>query len=129
MSEKTIAEKLRIKKGRSVLFVNPPPGFVTRFGRLPAGVKIVDKRSRPVDIIQVFIRSQKELEAKVPKLKALVHPGGMIWVTYHKGTSSVKSDINRDDIRRYAPTIGMQAVAQVAVDDDWSALRLKVVKY
>jgi hypothetical protein len=38
-----------------------------------------------------------------------------------------KSDINRDSIAAYANTIGMQGVAMIPVDDDWLALRLKVV--
>ncbi len=49
----------------------------------------------------------------------------MLWVTYPKGTSKVKADINRDIIREYARTIGLEAVALVSVDDTWSALRLK----
>jgi hypothetical protein len=52
---------------------------------------------------------------------------GLLWVTYHKGTSKQKSDINRDSIAAYALTIGLQAVAMIPVDDDLSALRLKVV--
>jgi hypothetical protein len=46
-------------------------------------------------------------------------------VTYHKGTSHVRSDINRDSIWRYAQTLGLAAVAIIAVDEDWAALRLK----
>jgi hypothetical protein len=49
----------------------------------------------------------------------------MIWVTYPKGTSKIKSDINRDSIWKYAQTIGLEAVAIFSVDGDWSALRPK----
>ena len=34
---------------------------------------------------------------------------------------------NRDGIASYAKTIGMQAVAQIAIDENWSALRLNIV--
>jgi hypothetical protein len=60
-------------------------------------------------------------------MKAALNPGGMIWVTYPKGTSKIKSDVNRDSIREYAKTLGLEAVAIFSVDDDWSALRLKAV--
>ena len=50
----------------------------------------------------------------------------MIWVTYPKGKGKIKSDINRDSIREYSASIGMEAVAIFSVDDDWSALRLKL---
>ena len=70
---------------------------------------------------------RKDLEEQLPRLKPLLAPKGLLWVTYHKGTSKQKSDINRDSIAAYALTIGLQAVAMIAVDEDWSALRLKVV--
>jgi hypothetical protein len=44
-----------------------------------------------------------------------------------RGTSSVATEINRDSIRACAGTMAMDAVAQVAHDEDWSAMRLKVV--
>jgi hypothetical protein len=49
----------------------------------------------------------------------------MLWVTYHKGTSKVKTDINRDTINAYAHSIGWEGVAMISIDDDWSAMRLK----
>lgn len=49
----------------------------------------------------------------------------MIWVIYHKGTSRIKTDINRDSINAYAQSIGLQGVAMVSINDDWAALRLK----
>ena len=45
----------------------------------------------------------------------------------HLSQGRVKTDIDRDDIWAYGLTIGLQAVAQVAIDDDWSAMRLKAV--
>ncbi len=51
----------------------------------------------------------------------------MIWPTYPKGTSKMKSDVNRDSIREYATGVGLETVALIAIDDDWSAMRCKVV--
>jgi hypothetical protein len=52
---------------------------------------------------------------------------GVLWIAYAKGTSKKASDINRDTIREYAASIGLDTVAQIAIDGDWSALRLKSV--
>ena len=71
--------------------------------------------------------SRKDLEEQLPRLKPFLAPKGLLWVTYPKGTSKLKSDINRDGIAAYALTIGLQAVAMISVDEDLSALRLKVV--
>ena len=127
MSDKSIAQKLQIKANRTALFVNAPKGYEEKLGALPDGVFIAKKIGARVDFIQVFGGTRKELEEYMPRLKPTLNPAGVFWVTYHKGTSGVPTDINRDSIAAYAKTIGMQAVAQIAVDEDWSALRLKIV--
>lgn len=127
-STKSIPEKLQMKSGRSVIFVNKPAAYDKTMGRLPAGVEVADSSSKSIDIIQIFADSKQQLEKELPKWKKVVAPKGMIWVTYPKGTSKIKTDINRDIIAAYAETIGLEGVAIVAIDDDWSALRLKVVE-
>jgi hypothetical protein len=127
MSDKTIAQKLQIKPNRTVLFVNAPREYETKIGPLPEGVFVMKKPGGHVDVIQLFVDSRADLERWVPELRKCIGPAGMLWVTYHKGSSGVKTDINRDIIHAYAHTVGMQAVAQVAIDEDWSALRLKIV--
>jgi predicted CoA-binding protein len=127
MSDKSVAEKLLIKPAYKVLLVNPPKGYRALLGEVPKGVTFLKEAGEALDLIQVFVASRKELEEQLPRLKPHLAPKGLLWVTYHKGTSKQKSDINRDKIATYAGTIGLQAVAMISVDDDWSALRLKVV--
>ncbi len=127
-STKSIPEKLQIKSGRSVIFINKPATYDKTMGRLPAGVEIADNASKSIDVIQIFADSKKQLEKELPKWKKVVAAKGMIWVTYPKGTSKIETDINRDIIAAYAETIGLEGVAIVAIDEDWSALRLKVVE-
>jgi hypothetical protein len=127
MSEKTIAQKLFIKAGQRLLFVGAPEGYRDQLGPLPEKVTVLQAAEAPVDMIQVFVDSRAELEAQLPRLKGLLAPKGMLWVTYHKGTSKVKTDIHRDSINAYAKSIGLEGVAMISIDDDWSALRLKLV--
>jgi hypothetical protein len=125
MSEKSLTAKLLFKPGHQVLIVNPPPNYDTLLRDLPAGVKIHKEPDGQADLVQVFVSSRKELEERLPQVKPSVKPGGLLWVTYPKGTSGAKADINRDSIRAYAQTLGLEAVALVSFDDTWSALRLK----
>lgn len=127
MSDKTIVQRLFIKPGSKFLLVNAPRGYQVYKGELPKGVSVVTKTSSPVDMIQVFVANRQELEAQLPKLKKLLAPQGSLWVTYYKGTARIKTDINRDTINAYAQTIGLQGVAMISIDEDWSALRLKMV--
>ncbi len=127
MSDKSVGQKLFIKPGNKVLMLNPPPGYLAQLGALPGGVVLLSETGSPVDVIQVFVANRAELEAQLPGLKSLLAPKGMIWVTYHKGTSKVKTDINRDTINAYAHIIGLEGVAMISIDEDWSALRLKLI--
>jgi hypothetical protein len=126
MSDKILAQKLAIKEGFLVLLVHAPEGYAERLGQLPAGV-ILNAPAGPYDLIQLFVATQSEVETGLPTLKPLLKPKGYIWVTWRKGGSASKGDITRDTIWPFAATIGLQPVSNIAVDDDWSALRLKIV--
>lgn len=127
MSEKTIAQKLMIREDYKVLFVNEPKGYRSILGELPPNVIVVTEPTAPIDLIQFFVTSRRGLEEKLSKLKSLLTPKGLLWVTYPKGASKIKVDINRDSIRRFAQSIGLEGVAMISVDETWSAMRLKIV--
>lgn len=129
MSEKSVAQKLMIKEGRKVLLVSPPKHYKSTLGELPPNVSVLKEPKEPVDIIQVFVTSRQELEEQLPGLKAALAPRGILWVSFLKGTSKLKdqSDINRDSIVEYAETLGLEGVAAISIDVDWSALRFKVI--
>ncbi len=127
MPAKSLAERMHLRAGERVLLVNPPDGYGAVLCA-PEGVEVSDEPRGMFDVIQVFVTTRAALEAEAPRLKALLNAGGKLWIAYPKGTSKrLQADINRDDIRSYALTVGLQTVAQVAVDDDWSAIRCKVV--
>ena len=126
MSDKTIAERLFIKAHYKILLVNAPANYKSMLGKLPPDVTVLGQSSGPVDLIQVFLTSKEELQMQLKSLKPLLKPNGLLWVTYPKGTSKIKANINRDSINEYARSIGLQGVAMISIDDTWSALRLKM---
>jgi hypothetical protein len=127
-AEKPLAHKLQIKAGQRLRLINPPRGYAGRLGTLPEGAVLVRKPGALADVIQLFVDSRAELEAMLAGAKAALNgPKASLWVTYYKGTSHVKTDIHRDSINAYAQTLGLQGVAMISIDDDWSALRLKVM--
>jgi hypothetical protein len=132
MPEKNAAQKLLIKPGQRVRFINPPTNLVALLGSLPDGVVFLDDSAGPDELIRagvtvLFANSRGDLETLLPGLRAAINPDNKIWIAYHKGTSRVKTDINRDTINAYIQTLRMQGVAMVSIDDDWSALRIKVI--
>ena len=127
ISEKSVAEKLLIKPGYNILLLNEPDNYRKLLGQLPAKVILLTKPEGLFDLIQVFVTSRQELEEWLPRLKASLKPNGLLWVTYPKGTSKMKTDVNRDSINTFAKSVGLQGVAMISIDDVWSALRLKTL--
>lgn len=97
-----MVQKLQIKEGHKVLIINPPQGYKEKsFRSLPKTAVVVKVLEAPADIIQVYVESKRELEEQLGRVKTLLGSKGIPWVTYPKGTSRTKVDINRDIIREY----------------------------
>ncbi|HAM97862.1 MAG TPA: hypothetical protein DCQ26_04565 [Marinilabiliales bacterium] len=49
----------------------------------------------------------------------------LIWICYPKGTSKVKTDLNRDILWELIQPFGVRPVGMVSVDATWSAMRIR----
>lgn len=133
MPEKTNAQKLLIKPGQRLRFINPPGNLTALLGGLPDGTTVWDDANpaaslHPLDAVLIFAQNRADLETILPGVRGMVTPDSKIWVAYHKGTSRIKTDINRDSINAYAHTLDMEGIAMISLNEDWSALRLKIAK-
>ena len=125
MADASLIKKLQFKPGKRVAVLHAPPGYLERLGDLPGGSQAAVKIEGEFDIIQAFFETRQELAAVVSSLLAALAEGGFIWVSYPKQTSRRGSDLNRDVIWADLAASGLRPVAQIAVDDIWSALRFK----
>jgi len=65
------------------------------------------------------------LQAQLPALLANARPAAILWIAYPKLASPLAADLSRDIIHALVPDYGLDTISQIAIDDDWSALRLK----
>lgn len=56
-----------------------------------------------------------------------IEPDSVLWFAYPKGTSKVKTDINRDSIREIGEEYGITTVTAISINDTWSALRFRPI--
>lgn len=124
MSEKTIAEKLLLKPGRSLLVLNAPSGYLETIGPLPDFAKIVTGLE-PADVVQLFICSYAELQKELPKTSPYIKATTIFWVCYPKQSGSIKTDINRDVLYVYAESKNWKGIGMFSINNDWSAMRFK----
>jgi hypothetical protein len=123
-SEKSLLERLQVKPGRTLRLINPPEGYTSILGTLPERCKQVTSPTK-ADVVQFFVKNMEWLKSGLSAAADALTPGGILWVTYPKLTSELRSDVSRDKIFQYAATIGWTGVAIVSVDETWSAFRMK----
>lgn len=125
MPEKTAPEKMYVKNATALAVLNDGGEHGQLLAQLPP--ERLAREGESADWILLFARSRAELAQYLPAAQARLAPGGALWVAYRKGGIKAGSDIQRDDIRDFAQTAGLDSVAMVAIDSKWSALRLKQV--
>jgi hypothetical protein len=77
-----------------------------------------------------FVTQIAELHRLSRKLSAKAAGDAILWFAYPKGTSKKYScDFNRDDGWEVLRQAGFDSVRQVAIGDDWSALRFRRVEF
>ncbi len=73
-----------------------------------------------------FARTRTELAEAATELAAYYCLGGHLWLCYPKKSGRVASDITRDLGWEPVHALGLLGVTQVAVDQNWSALRFRL---
>jgi hypothetical protein len=117
--EKSLADKLRYKQGRAII-LNLPEG-------LNMGINSEADLNGTFNFLQLFVRNYQELETWVPQVVDKLNDEAIFWICYPKQTSKIKTDVNRDIIGKVVEdTTEYRLVSNVAIDDTWSALRLRL---
>jgi len=124
-SGKSLADKLGLKAGMSMLFIHSPKEYFTWIG-IAAPVK----KSSPErwDFVHLFTNSLEELENQLFKLRDGLQPNGMIWVSWYKKSSGLPTQITEDLIRETCLPLGLVDVKVCAVSEEWSGLKLVIRK-
>jgi hypothetical protein len=116
-------KKLGIRDDSKLALVGAPSDFSTRVGAVPVGTRIVDPRSKGLDVIVLFSTSLADLERRFGKLTSRLAPSGGLWVGYPKRSSSIETDLNFTNVQQVGLGAGLVDNKSIAIDDDWSGVR------
>jgi hypothetical protein len=122
MSEKPVAERLQVKAGRRLAVVGASSELDGAVGEPQSRADL-----STADVVLLATPDRARLEARLPAVLAAAPHSAILWVAYPKLSSKLAGDLSRDVIHGLAPSFGLDTVAQIAIDADWSALRLKRV--
>jgi hypothetical protein len=127
----SVFEKLNLKEQREILVINAPPSFEPVLLTLK-GISVLrdPHKAKAIHFALAFATRQAEVDALAQILTSKAEGDALLWFAYPKGTSKrYQCDFNRDtgwDAMRHS---GFDTVRQVAIDEDWSALRFRRVSY
>jgi hypothetical protein len=109
--------KLQLKPGQTVALVGAGPEL---------DVAAPTAEPEAASTVVAFAKNSGELRSQLAALQAVAARGGVPWVAYPKA-KQLGTDLTRDVIRDLVPAAGLDPVRQIALDEVWSALRLKAI--
>ena len=119
--------KLNLKDQKEILVLDAPGSFVPELKTLK-GVKVLRnlREAKQLEFALAFATEKAAVDRLSKALAAKATGDAVLWFAYPKGTSkSFKCDFNRDNGWEVIRAAGWDTVRQVAIDENWSALRFR----
>jgi hypothetical protein len=102
------------------------PGFTALVLGRPDGVVLdLPAAQAEPDLVLAFVAAIAEVAPQADAALAACRRGGLLWFAYPKKTGAIRTDITRDHGWDALAARGLLGVAQVAIDETWSALRFR----
>jgi hypothetical protein len=127
----SVFEKLNLKQQKEILVVNAPSSFEPELAALKGVIVRRDpEKAKAVHFAVAFATKQSEVDNLSRVLAGKAEGDALLWFAYPKETSKkYKCDFNRDTGWSTIRGAGFDTVRQVAIDEDWSALRFRRTVY
>jgi Protein of unknown function (DUF3052) len=123
MSDKPIAERLQVKGERRLAVMGASAVVDNKIGVKKQRCDISE-----ADVILLFAADRGQLHSTLPSMLGKAPKDAIIWIAYPKLTSKLAGDLSRNLIHALAAQSGLDTVSQIAIDDDWSAMRVKRIR-
>jgi hypothetical protein len=117
-----LPKKLGIKAGFRVQLRNAPAEVCTELSDALAECSVGEKKSS-LDFAMLFSQSRAELAKEFARIARQLAPAGMLWVSWPKKSSGVKTDVDENVVRGIGLDAGLVDVKVCAVTDVWSGLK------
>jgi hypothetical protein len=127
-----VFKKMNFKDHKNIVVINAPQSFETNIAAMEGLTTFARdfKTASEADFILAFCTKQSEVDAVALEAAKNLKGDGLLWYAYPKGTSKrYKCEFNRDNGWAVVGEQGFEPVRQVAIDEDWSALRFRKVAF
>jgi hypothetical protein len=129
---KNLLAKLNYKDQERIALINAEKSFYNSLNKALKDVTIdkeIDPRC-PYGFMLLFVKDVSDVEVLTPIAIHNLMTDGVLWLCYPKKTSkNYASELNRDYGWKVLNEYGFYGVRMVSIDEDWSALRFRSVKF
>lgn len=127
MATPQLFKRLQLPKAKRALMLNAPAEYLALLKELP-DLAFDQSPAGKYDYAQLFARDLAELDRLIEAVLPAIEFDALLWICYPKGSSGIKTDINRDIIWRHLAGRGIRPVTQLAIDETWSAMRMRPIE-
>ncbi len=123
-----IFKKLNYKDQAVIYVVNAPESFHPAMDEMRAVAEVHNSlaKAKGAQFAIAFATKQAEVDKFAVQAAKSTEGDAVIWVAYPKGSSKkYRCEFNRDTGWAEMGAQGFEPVRQVAIDEDWSALRFR----
>lgn len=122
-------KKLNLTTQCCIHVLNAPPSFEAELDAL-VGVDVRRELEGTSSFVMAFAVTQAEVDSASSRIAACAEGDAIVWMVYPKASSrTYRCEFNRDSGWAVLGEAGFEAVRQVAIDADWSALRFRRVAF
>ena len=122
---------MNLKDQQEIVVLNAPASFDKELAQLK-GIKVRKSLAglKKIEFVITFVIKQAELNAAMRAVAKLAEGDAVVWFAYPKKSSKrYKSEVGRDDRWGVVGQEGFEPVRGVAIDEDWSGLRVRRVEF
>lgn len=129
---KELLKKLNYREQKRIAIINAEQEFSQAVSKELKGVitdNEIDQRC-PYEFIIIFVKSISKVRHFAPLALHNLTADGILWFCYPKKSSKLySSGLERDKGWDSLNKLGFYGVRMVSVDDNWSAIRFRNIKY
>lgn len=125
-----VLQKLNYKNQKNLVVIEVPLDLVNMIESLSSAlvVKHAIEAGELADFVVIFVKTQEDLHKSVGEILPRVKQDALLWFAYPKKSSKkYRCTIDRDHGWEALGALGYEPVRQIALDEDWSALRFRPV--
>ncbi len=121
-----LLQKLNARPGTTVTVLHAPPEVEPVLDTWAADADVRRELAADEPFVLVFVRVAADVETLAPLVAAALADDAVLWFAYPKKASKrYRSDVSQMQGWQPLGDLGLEAVRQVSIDADWSALRFR----